>query len=79
MITLNVTAAEMHLLKEALDSHIYWQLSDERYRHSGFVYDPGSDDAEHAAEIRACETLDKKLSVASAARDAERDDGCRPV
>ena len=62
MITLTVTAEELHLLKEALDSHIYWQLSDEHYRHSGFVYDPGSDDAEHAAEIRACEELDEELS-----------------
>ena len=68
MIILTVTTEELHLLKEALDSHIYWQLSDEHYRHSGFVYDPGSDDTEQAAEIRACETLDKKLSVASTAR-----------
>ncbi|MCC6808040.1 MAG: hypothetical protein IT381_11500 [Deltaproteobacteria bacterium] len=64
MITLTFTPDELNLLKEALDSHIYWQLSDEHYRHSGFVYDPGSDDAEHAAEIQACERLDQKLTLA---------------
>ena len=38
-------------LAEAIDSHIYWQLSDELYRHDGYVLEPGSDDPEVAAEI----------------------------
>jgi hypothetical protein len=38
-------------LAEAIDSHIYWQLSDEYYRHDGYVWEPGSNDPEVAAEI----------------------------
>ena len=40
------------MLLDAIDSHIYWQLSDREYRDSGFVRDPGSNDSEAAAEIQ---------------------------
>jgi hypothetical protein len=51
-------------LVEAIDSHIYWQLSDERYRANGAVREPGSDDPEAAAEIVACEALQDALNDA---------------
>lgn len=60
-IAVELTPAEIALLAEALDSHAYWQLSDEEYRDSGFVYDPGSDDAEAAEEIKVCEALEARL------------------
>ena len=56
-----LSGANLDLLIEALDSHIYWQLSDERYRNSGYVYDPGSDDNESAAEIKAANKLLARL------------------
>jgi hypothetical protein len=49
--TLALTEAKARFLIEALDSHEYWQLSDEQYRDSGYVHDPGSDDPERAEEI----------------------------
>ena len=63
-VTITFTREEPELLQEALDSHAYWQLSDEHYRHSGFVYDPGSDDPDAAAEIRAWQALETKPLVA---------------
>jgi hypothetical protein len=56
-----LTAKELALLCDALDSHIYWQLSDRHYRNSGYVQEPGSDDAEAAAAIRAANVLEEKL------------------
>ncbi len=49
---------------EAIDSHIYWQLSDDRYRANGAVLEPGSDDPAVAAEIVAFEALQDELSNA---------------
>src|SRR5215467_4582641 len=55
--------ADLERLIEALDSHEYWQLSDESERHSGYVILPGDLseegepvedlDAENHDEIRA--------------------------
>lgn len=56
-----LTEEELTLLCEALDSHIYWQLSDSHYRNNGYVHEPGSDDAEAAGAIRAANTLEEKL------------------
>jgi hypothetical protein len=61
--TVTLTSAELHLIKEALDSHRYWQLSDEHYRNSGYVADPGSDDEEKAEEIRDVNALEEKLEA----------------
>ena len=41
---ITLTQSERDMLIEAIDSHLYWQLSDEHYRNSGMVEDPGSDD-----------------------------------
>jgi hypothetical protein len=58
---ISLTAAELHLVLEALDSHRYWQLSDEQYRNSGYVMDPGSDDEENAETIREISALEARL------------------
>jgi hypothetical protein len=46
----------------ALDSHVYWQLSDQHYRNDADVIDPGSDDPEQAAEIASCRQLAERLA-----------------
>jgi hypothetical protein len=56
-----LTGYELYLLSEALDSHVYWQLSDEGYRNDGFVHEPGSDDPDKAEEIVEAETLSERL------------------
>jgi hypothetical protein len=47
----------------ALDSHVYWQLSDQQYRHDADVMNPGSDDPEQAAEIAACRELSERIAA----------------
>lgn len=59
---MNLTADERDLIVSALDSHIYWHLSDPHYRNNGAVEDPGSDDPENADEIAACRELSDKLA-----------------
>lgn len=59
--SLVLTDRDRERLRAALDSHIYWQLSDERYRNDGYVHEPGSDDPEQAAEIEACNELAARL------------------
>ena len=63
---MTLTQAQRAQLVEAIDSHIYWQLSDELYRANGAVREPGSDDPEVAAEIAAFDALQNKLSDAGA-------------
>lgn len=63
-VTLRLTADEAALVCEALDSHAYWQLSDEHYRRDGYVNEPGSDDADNAAEIRDADALRAKVVAA---------------
>ena len=48
VITLHFTTEELAVVCAALDSHIYWELSDTGYRNSGYVDSPGSDDEETA-------------------------------
>ena len=52
---------DLDLLVEALDSHVYWQLSDQHYRSNADIIQPGSDDPEQAAEIEACVELSDRL------------------
>lgn len=63
-MNIDLTDDEFGLLIEALDSHVYWQLSGLSYRNSGYVLDPGSDDEEQAAEIQASYALTSKLEAA---------------
>jgi len=60
-IQVSLTKDELELIVEALDSHTYWQLSEEMYRRDGYVMEPGSDDPEVAAEIKAAEELQTRL------------------
>lgn len=60
-ITLTITPADLRLVVEALDSHAYWQLSDEHYRSDGFVEDPGSDDPGIAQTIANTNALHDRL------------------
>ena len=61
---MTLTQAQRMQIVEAIDSHIYWQLSDDRYRANGAVLEPGSDDPAVAAEIVAFEALQDELSNA---------------
>ena len=58
---MTLTQAQRARIVEAIDSHIYWQLSDEFYRANGAVLEPGSDDPDVAAEIIKFEALQAKL------------------
>ena len=58
---LPLSQKDLDLLVEALDSHVYWQLSDQHYRNNADVLEPGSDDPEQAAEIAACVELSDRL------------------
>lgn len=62
-ITLHFTIEELGLVCEALDSHIYWELSDTGYRNGGYVDGPGSDDDEAAALISEAEALQIRLGA----------------
>lgn len=59
MPNIDLTSEELALIREALDSHEYWQLSEEHQRDSG--YSTVVDGANEA--IDACRALDTKLSV----------------
>jgi hypothetical protein len=61
---MTLTHAQRTQIIEAIDSHIYWQLSDDRYRANGSVLEPGSDDPEVVAQIIACEALQDELNDA---------------
>ena len=57
-----VSPEDLDRIIEALDSHVYWQLSDQHYRSNADVLDPGSDDPEQRSEIEACRQLAEKLN-----------------
>lgn len=74
-ISVELTPEELRLILEALDSHEYWQLSDESERSNGSVILPedredadleggeDDDDTDNHAEIRACRRLEAKLAA----------------
>jgi len=55
--TIELDDHQVHLLREALDSHLYWQVSDEQFRDSGYVFAPVSDDPEKRAEALEVDRL----------------------
>ena len=59
-VTISLTVDELELLCAALDSHMYWQLSDESNRDSGHADSPDADD-ESAAEFAEAEALLRRL------------------
>jgi len=62
-VTVTLTAEDLALLSEALDSHAYWQCSDIEFRRDGYVQEPGSHDPDNAAEIAHCEELQGRLAA----------------
>lgn len=58
-----LSEGELELVVEALDSHVYWQLSDEHYRDSGYVDDPGSDDVDTQTQIVRARKLEDRLTA----------------
>lgn len=66
MPTITLTTEQLEMLRSAIDSHIYWQLSDPLYRRNGDVVEPGSDAAEDAEEIAAFRSLDDALAFNAA-------------
>lgn len=63
---LELSPQDLDRIIEALDSHVYWQLSDQHYRSNADVLVPGSDDPAQAAEIAAYRELSDKLNAARA-------------
>lgn len=59
-VTVELTVSELNLLVLGLDAHAY-EASDEQYRSSGFVDEPGSDDPDTAASIAETNALHDKL------------------
>ena len=58
-----LTPDDLTRLLEAIDSHIYWQLSDRQSRNAGAVTDPGSDDTDTVLEIKAYRSLADTLQA----------------
>lgn len=56
-IDVPLTLEEIAAIRDALDSHIYWELSDHQYRSSGHVLAPGSRDPETAKRIKWLQCL----------------------
>lgn len=61
-MTAPLTDDDLARLREAIDSHVYWQLADEHYRSNGEVLEPGSDDPETAATIADFRALADRLT-----------------
>jgi hypothetical protein len=59
--TVELTDRELEVLLEAIDSHVYWQLSDESERNNGHVY--ATEDSENAEEIKECSELEARIEV----------------
>ena len=62
---------ELRLLDSALDSHVYWQLSDPAYRNDGDVRNPGSDDPETVKEISKARRLRRFVQMEIAQREVD--------
>jgi hypothetical protein len=76
-LTIAVTPRELETLMDALDSHRYWQLSDEHHRNNGYVDDVGSDEPEMRTQIRRCTKLEERLRRALEIRARKRRRGAR--
>jgi hypothetical protein len=60
-LTVDLSRTDVQLVLEALDSHEYWQLSDQEYRRDGFVMEPGSDAPAVRRQIKKVEALSARL------------------
>lgn len=55
--TVELTDPQMELLLASLESHAYWQVSEEKYRNNGYVYAPGADDPDVADDLQEIDQL----------------------
>jgi hypothetical protein len=62
-LDITLTPTELALVVDALDSHVYWQLSDPTHRSSGFAVGDGSADSDAADEIREATALQARLAA----------------
>ena len=62
-MTIDVSRSDLDRIVAALDSHVYWQLSDQHYRNDAAVIGPGADDPEQAEEIAAVRELLDRLTA----------------
>ncbi len=58
---IELSREQLIILIEALNSHVYWQLSEPEFRRDGFVDHPGSKDADDARAIGAALRLSEHL------------------
>jgi hypothetical protein len=72
---ISLTSDQVSMLREAIDSHIYWQLSEPIYRRNGDVADPGSDDPDAATEIQAYRSWTSFSPRVTDGRDAAAETG----
>jgi hypothetical protein len=52
-VIIDLNEQEIAMLREALDSHLYWQLADSDYRRDGYVFAPVADDTIDGLQKRA--------------------------
>lgn len=69
MTAVHLTNDELNLLIEALDSHEYCQLSDERSLNSGHHWTRARNDPDFQKRIRACRVLQDRLLSEERQRD----------
>lgn len=60
-VILSFDARDLDLLIDALDSHMYWELSDREYRGDGFVHGAGAFDSETIVLIDRARALADRL------------------
>ncbi|HWB77546.1 MAG TPA: hypothetical protein VG755_21420 [Nannocystaceae bacterium] len=75
-ISVRLSVDDLALLCDAIDSHIYHELSDDEHRRSGYVEPPGAFDAGAAESITEADGLLRRLDAllsAERARMARRD------
>lgn len=65
IVAAGITLDDVALLREALDSHVYWQLSEPEHRNSGYVLEEGE-----TPEIREAYELESKLAALQGVTDA---------
>jgi len=52
-VIIDLNEQEIAMLRDALDSYLYWQLADSDYRRDGYVFAPVADDTTEGLEKRA--------------------------
>ena len=63
-ITVTLTRSELLLITEAIESYVYWQLSEPEFRRDCVVVGEGSTDPEQRAEIQRAVAIVARLERA---------------